>query len=72
MAKENRRYFDTLSGADMYHDIVNNDTVRKMAVEIMMGYLDSHPQDAEKVIELCSKNAIPRKMVQDKMAKIRY
>ena len=75
MAKANRVYFDTLSGtsvaADMHYDIINDDAMRQMVVEIMAGYLDSHPKDLEKVMTVCTKRTIPHKMLKDRMARVR-
>lgn len=71
MSNERRVYFDTLlnpnQSTDMRQDIINNDGVRNMAIEIMVGHLQSHPEDMERAIRICADNAIPRNMLTAKL-----
>ena len=71
MSYDRRIYFDALANpqeyVDMKYEIVNNDYMRAMAVEIMVGHLRSHPKDLAKVLAVCSENAIPRNMLMQKL-----
>lgn len=74
MSRDRSVYFDTLFKSneytDMQDDIMNNDAVRNMAIEIIAGHLESHPEDLEKALRVCTQNAIPQKMLMQKFKEI--
>jgi len=71
MSRDRRIYFDALLNQDEYVDlknaILNSDAVCDIAVEIMAGHLESHPEDMEAAIRICKRNVIPRDMLMKKI-----
>lgn len=71
MSRDRRVYFDTLMNpsddSNMRSDIINNDSICDMAIEIMVGHLQSHPEDMERAIRICADNDIPQNMLKDRM-----
>ena len=73
MSRDRRIYFDMLLNPDKYEntdikaEIINNDSIRDLAVEIMAGHLQSHPSDMDMAICACAQNAIPRSMLMAKL-----
>ena len=71
MSQDRRVYFDALVNpgvyADMKSDIMHSDSIRDMAIEIMVGHLASHPEDMERAIRVCSDTAIPQRALMNRL-----
>jgi len=69
MSKDRRKYFDALVKPDectnMKDDIIRNDAVREMVIDLMVGHLESHPEDLEKALKVCSENYIPQSILMN-------
>lgn len=57
MAAEKRVYFDKLMNGEI--SIKDNDTFRNMAVAIMQGHLQSHPEDAALILDAFEEKSLP-------------
>ena len=71
MSRDRRVYFDMLLNPDEYaemkNNILDNDAVRDIVIEIMVGHLQSHPEDMESAIRICKRNVVPRDMLMKKI-----
>jgi len=62
MAEENRVYFDLLMGEKLNAD--NKDFVRNMAVNIMLGHLQSHPEDVKRILDTFDIKYLPKELAE--------
>ena len=64
MSANDRVYFDILKNGKI--DIINNPTYRDMALSVISGHLDSHPEDVEYVLAMFSDNKILKQQLLSK------
>ena len=64
MSANDRVYFDMLKDGNV--DIINNPTYRNMALAVISGHLDSHPEDVEYVLAMFSDNEILKQQLKSK------
>lgn len=57
MAEENRVYFDLLMDDKLGAD--DKKFVRSMAINIMKGHLESHPEDAKRILNVFNEKSLP-------------
>lgn len=65
MSADERVYFDMLMNDNI--NIADKDTMKQFATAIMVGHLEKHPSDIEKIMEIFDERTIP-KVVLDKMS----
>ncbi|MBO7643153.1 MAG: hypothetical protein J6S74_03430 [Alphaproteobacteria bacterium] len=69
MSKAERVWFDMLMVGDL--EIVNDKTYRSMAITIMEGHLQSHPEDMKLILETFDENSIPGAIKEKYARKVR-
>lgn len=57
MSQDNRIYFDMLMNGDI--NIKNNKVFMDMAVAVMTGHLESHPEDAQLILDTFEEKSLP-------------
>ena len=57
MSADKRVYFDMLMSGKI--DIKNNKTFMDMAIAIMSGHLQSHPEDAKLILDTFEEKSLP-------------
>lgn len=57
MSQDNRIYFDMLMSGDI--NIKNNEAFMDMAVAVMTGHLESHPEDAQLILDTFEEKSLP-------------
>lgn len=67
MSADERVYFDMLMNDNI--NIADKDTMKQFATTIMVGHLEKHPRDIEKIMKIFDERTIP-KVVLDKMSSI--
>lgn len=61
MSAHERVYFDMLMKGDI--NIKDQQTMKNMATHIMIGHLESHPEDAEKILSVFNEQTIPESVL---------
>ncbi len=62
ISADNPFYFDMLINGDMA--IKNPETYKKMASEVILGHLQSHPSDAQRVLDIFNERSIPENVLE--------
>ena len=61
MSAAERVYFEMLMNGDL--QIVDNKTFRGMAIAIMEGHLQSHPEDIKRILDVFDRDSIPQEIL---------
>ncbi|MBO7509255.1 MAG: hypothetical protein J6T57_03200 [Alphaproteobacteria bacterium] len=69
LATEKRIYFDMLMNGEI--NIKDNKTFMDMAVAIMMGHLESHPEDAQLILDTFEEKSLPDDLLRKCQYKVK-
>ena len=69
MSKDKRVYFDMLMSGDI--SVKDNATFQSMAVSVMSGHLQSHPEDLQMVLDVFDERSMPSEIMKMAAAKER-